>query len=65
MLWHEQYTDRQKILILDEALSSIDEASVKKIMQKFSDNKNLTVIYISHEKDFSNYFDNQNIINLK
>ena len=54
-----------KILILDEALSSIDEASVKKIMQNFSDNKNLTVIYISHEKDFSNYFDNQNIINLK
>ena len=34
-------------------------------MQKFSDNKNLTVIYISHEKDFSNYFDNQNIINFK
>ena len=52
------------ILILDEAFSSIDEKSMGKIMEKLFIKKNLTVIYISHDKDFSKFFDSKNIIHL-
>ena len=52
------------ILILDEAFSSIDEKSIENIMEKLFSKKNLTIIYISHDKDFSKFFDSKNIIHL-
>ena len=47
------------ILILDEATSALDSNTEEKILQYLSElKKDRTIIFVTHKKELSKYFDN-------
>ena len=54
------YKKGTNLIVFDEITSSLDEHNTAEIMSNIKNlNKNFTILFISHDKNLSKYFENK------